>query len=265
MKNVDFKKLFILIAIIVAIVAVVFLITKLGNNETKLTEEESKVVENVSLNYILNLTEGYSSTYAGLDILFQRDEVKVDTLEVVEILNTAIKYARDNGFREDVEQSKIQALADSKKYGDVYEYSIYNAGDIRKAIKELFGIKDYNDRSVTENYNFIYDYYYDFDNDVYLVKRNDVKSNSVDEKGIDYKVISSVGTKDNKAKVTLAIGYTTYNDKKYTYSADPAGETIIAEDVKEFPEDKIDEFQKYEITLKKVDKKYVFESMKKVK
>ena len=45
------------------------------------------------------------------------------------------------------------------------------------------------------------------------------------------------------------------------------GENIIAENVSEFPTNKIDELKKYEFTLSKAKdgKSYIFESAKKVK
>lgn len=264
MKNVDFKKLFILIGIIVAIVAVVLLITNL-TKKNKLTEEETKNIEDVTINYYANLTEGYTTSYGGLDILFQRDEVTFEKLETVEILNTAIKYATDKGLNISVNEAKIEALKNKNAYGDINTYSIYNAEGIRTAIKELFGVEKYSDESATNNYNYLYDYIYDYDNDVYLVKRNKVKDTKETAQNVNYEVISTE-QKDEKVIVTIAIAYSYETDSKTMYAKDPDGVTIISEDSDEFPTDKIDEFEKFEFTLKKsADKKYTLESIKKVK
>lgn len=263
MKNVDFKKLFILIGIIAVIAAVILLITKLGGKN--LTKEETKNVEDASINYYANLTEGYATPYGGIDILFQKDEVTFDKLETREIINTSIKYATDKGFDTSISENKINLLKTNNNYGKIEEYALYNGESIRKAIKELFGDVEYIDASSTNNYNYLYDYIYDRKSDVYLVKRNSVKSQVDKNQSLEYKHISTKA-KDKKAIVTLAITYV-YNDgKTSTYAKDPLGETIIAEEVKEFPEDKINEFDKYEITLSQTkDGKYVFESLKKVK
>lgn len=264
MKNVDFKKLFIFIGIIVGIVAVVLLITNLVKKD-KLTEEETKNVENISINYYANLTEGYATSYGGLDILFQKDEVTPANLETVEILNTAIKYAVDKGLNTPISETTINALTNKGTYGNIAEYNIYDAKVIRTAIKELFGIEKYSDESATGNYNFLYDYIYDYDYDLYLVKRNNVKDQKVSAQKVNYKIISTE-KKEDKVVTTIAIAYTYENDSKVMYAKDPEGVTIISEDASEFPEDKIDEFDKFEFTLKKsTDKNYVLESIKKVK
>lgn len=264
MKNVDFKKLFILLGIVAVIAVVIILIVNLSG-KNKLTEEETKQIEDVSINYYANLTEGYTTVYGGLDILYQRDDVTFSSLEDVEIINTAIKYASNTGLDTSVSDAKLKALETTKKYGKISDYSVYNGESIRTAITALFGDVKYADVSANNNYNYIYDYYYDSSNDVYLVKRNDVQSQTDTAQSIDYQLISTTA-KDDKAVVTFAIAYTYTSDSTTIYAKDPEGETIVSENASEFPEDKIDEFDKYEITLTKTsDGKYVFESMKKVK
>ena len=141
----------------------------------------------------------------------------------------------------------------------------YRLNEARKAITELFGDIKYVDSSANNNHNFIYDYIYDSNNDVYLVKRNNNDSQVNTNQGINYKLLSTK-EKDEKVIVTIAIAYTYKDDSNTMYAKDSEGEKIIAENVEEFPEDKIDEFDKFEITLKKSsDNKYVFESIKKVK
>ncbi|MGN1370850.1 MAG: hypothetical protein ACI4XM_01015 [Candidatus Coprovivens sp.] len=264
MKNVDFKKLFILIAIIVIIAVVILLVVNFSNKD-KLTKEETQKIEDISIKYYANLTEGYTTVYGGLDILYQRKETTTKNLETVEILNTSIKYASDNSFDTSVSDAKVKALEASKKYKNISEYALYNGESVRKAITELFGDIKYVDSSANNNHNFIYDYIYDSNNDVYLVKRNNNDSQVNTNQGINYKLLSTK-EKDEKVIVTIAIAYTCKVDANTMYAKDPEGEKIIAENVEEFPEDKIDEFDKYEITLKKSsDNKYVFESIKKVK
>lgn len=264
MKNVDFKKLFILIGIIAIIAVAVFLIIKLGN-KNKLTEEEEKAVINVSTEYYANLTRGYATPYGGLDVLYQRDSVTFKDLELEEIINTSIKYAEENSIDTTVSASQIKALTASKKYEDLSKYSLYSGTGVRAAIKALFGVEEYSDTSATNNYNYIYDYIYDSTNDVYLVQRNKVRDQINEAQSIDYKIVSTIA-KDDKVTITMAIAYV-YNDgTNNMYAKDPDGEKVIVKNSENFPEDKIDEFDKFEFTLKQTkDKKYVFESIKKVK
>ena len=264
MKNVDFKKLFILIGIIVAIVAAILLVGGI-TNKNKLTKEEVKNIEELSLDYFANITEGYATPYGGLDVLYQRDEVTFEKLETVEILNVAIKYATDKGLDTTVSEKRINSLKANPKYGNIEEYSIYNAEAIRTAIKELFGVDKYSDKNAENNYNYLYDYVYDYDNDVYLAKRNNVKDQKDKAQSITYKVVSTT-KKEDKITTTIAIAYTYKTDEATMYAKDPDGKTLVSEDSKEFPEDKLEEFDKYEFTLKENAKdSYTLESIKKVK
>jgi hypothetical protein len=83
---------------------------------------------------------------------------------------------------------------------------------------------------------------------------------------LDYSIIETTSKKD-KIIITTAIAYVQKEENKKTYASDMSGENVVAKDCTEFPTDKIDEFTKYEFTLKKSTdgKNYVFESVKKVK
>ena len=109
MKNLDFKKLLVLVGIIAVIGLAIFFIIKLTNN-SKATKEEKKTAENLSISYYANLTEGYATLYGGLDVLFQEDETTFQDLSIATILNTAIKYAEYEGIDTSVSNTAIDLL-----------------------------------------------------------------------------------------------------------------------------------------------------------
>lgn len=262
MKNLDFKKLLVFL-VIVAIIVLIVLFGVKKVNETKPTEEEAKTVEELTVDYFANLTKGYSTSFNGLDILFKSDKTTFADLSTVSILSNAITYASEKNLDIAVNESVVNSL-DASLYGNPNEYLAYQGTAIRQAMTELFGTA-IEDRSAADNIDFLYDYYYVKEHDIYLVKRNKVASASMSQLNIEYSFIETK-KKDNKITTTFAIAYV-YNDgttKKY--SSNSKGSPIIVEGVNEFPTEKIDEFEKFTITLKKTDNgKYVFESIEKVK
>lgn len=263
MKNLDLKKLLVFIGIIAVVALSIFLIIKsLGNN--KPTEEETKDVESLSIDYYASLTAGYNTSYNGLDVLFATDKTTVDDLNYNCILNTAIKYATDKGIDLSVPSNVLTILGESGTYGNINDYVAYNGVGVRNAIKELFGITK-TDTTILGNFDFLYDFYYVKKYDMYLVKRSKATDNSNSYQSIDYSIIETTKKKD-KLSTTIAIAYV-YNDgSAKIYAKDKLGENIVSEDSKEFPKDKIDEFDKFTITLKQSENdKYVFESIEKVK
>ena len=262
MKNFDVKKLFVLILIILVIaVGIFFIVKNLGGNK-KPTKEETENAETLSIDYYANLTRGYSSSYGGLDILFQREKTTYDDLETAAILNSAINYAIDNNIDLSVATSIISDLGTEAGYENIDDCLVYKGEGVRKAIKELFGV-DFKDTSSVDNLSFLYNFMYDSIYDVYVVERNDVEDLYETQRAIDYKIIETVKNKD-KVTTTIAIAYV-YNDAgKIMYAKDPNGKEIIVENAEkeEFPEDKVDEFNKYDITLKETeDNKFVFDSI----
>ena len=63
------------------------------------------------------------------------------------------------------------------------------------------------------------------------------------------------------------LAYCKLNNETVDYAADRNGTKVIAQNVKEFPTAKIDQFDKFQFTLTKSadGKNYIFESVKKVK
>lgn len=262
MKNLDFKKLLVFL-VIVAIIVLVVLFGVKKVNESKPTEEEAKTVEELTVDYFANLTAGYSTSYNGLDVLFKSDKTTYADLSTVSVLSTAISYASEKGLDIAVNESIINSL-DTSIYGNPSEYLAYKASAIREGMTKLFG-SPIEDRSAADNIDFLYDYYYVKEHDIYLVKRNKVASASMSQQKIEYSFIETK-KKDDKLTTTFAIAYV-YNDgNTKKYSANSNGTPLVAKDVNEFPTDKIDEFDKFTITLKKADNgEYVFESIEKVK
>lgn len=264
MKNLDFKKLLVFIGIIAVIGLAIFFIIKLSNN-SKATKEEKKTAENLSISYYANLTEGYSTLYGGLDVLFQSDETTFKDLSIAAVLNTAIKYAEYEGIDTSVSNTAIDLLEEEKKYKNLNDFTFYRGEAIRQAIKELFGDVEYVDQSAEGIENYIYDIIYEGTYDLYLVRRNETQDIASNKHGIDYTIIDTK-SKDDKIITKIAIAYTYSNTNSKSYSKDKNGSKIIVKEAKEFPTDKAEEFDNFEITLKKTkENKYVFESIKKVK
>ena len=263
MKNLDFKKLLVFIIIIIIIGLLIFGSVKFLGKGSSNRQEEDKIKENIE-KYFSKITEGYSTIYGGTDILYSNDKTTLNDLEDKNILNMAIKYASENKLDISVAISDLNAINEEGSYGDIKEYTAYNGKGVRQAAKELFG-KDIEDKSVVSTSGFIYDFFYISEFDLYLVKRNNVPDISSDKQKIEYKVIKTDKKKD-KYIVTAAIAYTYKNGENIIYASDSSGMNVISKDGKEFPEDKIDEFDKFQFTLT-IDKdgNYQFESIEKVK
>lgn len=264
MKKFDAKKLLVFIIIIVILVALGFVILKFVNKD-KVSETDKQTVEANITSYYLNLSKGYSTTYDGLDVLYSYDKTTFEDLTEQEIIYTAISYLNESDINYTISADYMNDLKKSNAYGSMDDYRIYSGESIRQAVKELFGVDTFQETATPTN--FLYDIYYDVTYDCYLLKRNDVTDYKVDEASMDYSIISTEN-QDGKLVTTVAIAYV-YNDGgNIMYMKDPEGTQIVVENLekKEFPTDKIDEFTKYKFTLKQTqDKKYVFESVEKVK
>lgn len=261
MKNVDVKKLIILILIIViAAVAIFFVINKVANQETKANEEETKIANEASIDYITRLTLGVGSNYNGIDILFKKDRVTYDDLNAGNILTVAYEYAVNN-LNTGISSMTIQQLKNANI--NIDDYTILTGDVVKTAVKEIFGIDfEHQSYDITINYNYSYTYLEEFD--VYLRKYTKLNYNT-DNFHIDYKTVKTT-KKGDKLLNEIAVAYIYKTDSKYYYTKDAENEEIIYEsDKQELQEDKLDEFTHYTITLKKVDNKYVFESIEKNK
>ncbi|HAB67231.1 MAG TPA: hypothetical protein DCE23_07680 [Firmicutes bacterium] len=263
MKNLDIKKLLVFLILIIAVVGGIFFITK-HNKDKKIDESTEKESDEIIINYFANLTEGYSSPYAGLDVLYNNDKTTIDDLEYGAIINTAIKYANQNNINLSVSQNILNAIEKTNKYGKMSNYIAYNATELRKVVKDLFG-EEKASGTYSNSLVFLYDFIYNDTFDVYLKKKNtNIEDHTNSKYFIDYSITKHEKDKD-KIKTTLAIAYC-YNDSgSYTYYSDSKNSNEIASGIKEFPKDKLDKFTKYTITLKHEDNKYIFESIEKVK
>lgn len=263
MKNLDFKKLAVLIGIIAAIVvAIILLVVGIGKSN-KLSKEETEKVNNYITNNIIELTEGYDSKYKGKDALFASEKVQVDKLSAQLLINSAIKYAEINEWTNSIPSYKVnQAAAQgfSKQ-----NYSIYEGETIRKAIKELYNI-DFKNTNAIDLLGYRYNFYYLQDIDVYM---KETKQILIDKDGYDIEyTIVETKKKDDKLTVIIAVAYT-YNDgsKKY-YSNDENNTNIIFEsetDNSEIIKDKINSFNKYKIIFSQDSERIYFESIEKLK
>ncbi len=262
MKNLDVKKLLVFIVIIAIVGVIAFFVIKSMSN-TKPTEEERKLAEKLTTEHVVNFTNGYITSYNGIDYLFQFDKVTYDDLEVGPIIRSAIAYAKENDISINVSTTTINNLGATNEYGDIKAYEIYSGEGIRKSIKALYG-KDFENKSETNSLNFMYDIIYNIKYDSYLVKRNSAISNTNPAQTVKYNIIET-NKKDDKLTTTIAISYVYDDGQEQMISTDRNGDNVILEGVVEVPTENIKDFDKYDVTFTKVDDKYVFESIEKVK
>ncbi len=266
MKNIDFKKLLVLLGIILVVGLVIFGIVKLTSNKKGASEEEVKILEDIGLTYVARVTEGYTSNYNGIDLLYGNEkEITYEELSTAAVLNLATKYINNKELENSVPSSAV-AEAKNMLGSEVDSYSPYNGEAIRQAIKELFGVDFANTSAVGET-SFGYNFYYVPEYDIYLKGINNTYFDyNYDNDLKFYTVKTKKNKKENTIQIEYAVAYTRVNeDKKRDFATDVNGENIVAtlEKEEKFPEDKVKEFEKYTITLKKDGDNYVFESFKK--
>lgn len=264
MKNLDFKKLLVFIAIIVIVVLLLFVGFKFVGGGSKVNDEEREKIDDVMQNYFAKITEGYTTTYNGIDVLYSKDKTTYEDLDTKAVLNMAAKYASNNDLDVNVSISDLEALDKTGTYGKISEYTAYNGKGIRDAVKELFGA-EIDSQSAVSTSGYIYNFYYVSDYDIYLMKRNDVYDVSSKLQTVEYKVVDTV-KKGDKYITTVAVAYTYNNGQNIIYASDSKGENVVSSDTNEFPVDKINDFSKYKFTMS-LDNNghYVFESVEKVK
>ncbi len=267
MKNLDFKKLLVFIAIIAIVIVLIFAGMKLvGNGSGNTNKEEQEKLNDVMEDYFSVITEGHVSSYNGVDVLYSKDKTTYDDLNKAAVLNLATKYAYENGLDTSVLNTYLEQLDESGLYGDISEYTAYSGKGLRQAVLELFG-EEFEDISIINESGFIYDFFYVADFDIYLVKRNSIESYASKEQNVEYKIIET--SKDKKTKkyfVTVAVAYTYQKDKDtIIYASDSNGTNIVSDSGNTFPEDKINEFDKFKFTLALDDDgHYTFENVEKV-
>lgn len=262
MKNLDSKKIALLVIIILAIALVVFFVITKGskkNKENEASKEETTIAENAT-KYFTKLTYGHGTAYKGLDIIFNKDSVTYKDLSVGNILTVAYDYAIDN-YNSSVSNLLVKDL---KANGyDTDNMEIISGENIRNAIKKLFGV-DFTDQDFNAEVNYKYKYYYNSEHDVYLRSTQDTIINS-DDSMLTYKIIKTT-SKNDKLFTEIAVIYIYKYNGKYYYTKDAQNkEKVYESDKLEPKEDKLNEFNHFTITLKKDKDNYIFEKIEKNK
>lgn len=261
MKNLDLKKIIVIIIAFVLVIALLLLVLKSGNGGKKLTEEEQNITaENIK--YFTRLKMGYSTSYNGLELLYNTDKVTKNDLSNSNILNTAAIYITNK------EDNKIEDYVIKELKGKGYDtekYVFYNGEKIREAIKTLFGI-EWTNKSVVGETNFIFDFTYDEDYDIYLKSMNDYFLNIEANNDIAYEVIETKKENKDTLKVKIKVAYIYFNNENIIYYSDINNTEKIFENTNnkiKIDEEHLDAFETYTLTLKKVDDNYVFDSIEK--
>mgnify|MGYP004455329133 FL=1 len=263
MKKLDNKKIILLVVLILVIALIIFFAIKQSskNKNGKLAnEEETKIAENATIDYITKLTYGQGTPYNGLDLLYSRDSVTYDDLTIGNVLTTAFEYAINNS-ESDVPNTVINAL---KKDGfDTDNMTIINGSSVRNAIKKIFGI-DFDNKDYSAGINYKFQYFYNSEFDVYLRSSTDLPI-STDNTYLLYKIIKTT-TNNDKLNTELAVAYVYFYNNKYYFTKDANNkEKVYESDKLELQKDKLNEFEHFTITLKKVNDDYVFEKISKNK
>ena len=76
MKNLDAKKIAIIVAILIVVALIVVLVLKNGNKQTEATAEETTKLEEITNNYITEMKLGYATEYLGKEKLYSKQECK---------------------------------------------------------------------------------------------------------------------------------------------------------------------------------------------
>ena len=259
MKNFDAKKLLVFLLIIAVVALIGFGLFKLIQGASKPSEKEQSASETLAVKYYLNLTNGYNDVFDGIDILFSKDKYSVEDIPLEAKYNICIKYAMNNELDLFPDDYVISSITNGQSDG----IAAYKIEAINEAAKKLFGEELKFENATNED--FIYNYYYNDDYKVLLAKLNDRDDNGKTQNGIDYKIIST--KKDgNNIVVEVAIAYVAIReDGTYTYSATSDYSKTIANGISEYklPEDKVNEFPHYKITMAKANDSYVFKSIEK--
>ncbi len=265
MKNLDVKKLLVFIAIIAVVALIVIFGSKELFGEKKASAEESEKAEKLVTTYFGNLSYGYATNYRGLDVLYQSDKTTLEDLELKQIINSSIIFSTNNNINTNVPYSTLNNISKIEGFSNIDEYSAYSGEGLRESAKSLFGI-DLSKESDNSDYGYLYDFIYVKEYDTYLMKRNKVEDIRNNKQGIDYTIVKTT-KKDKDIMTTLAIAYTYEIDENTrSFAKDKQGENIIEESSKEFPKDKVDEFEKYTFTMtENEDGNYIFKSVEKVK
>ncbi len=260
MKNMDFKKLIVLLVVIAVVILTILGLVKIIQKASGPNKETEEKIEELIKNYYSNISFGYSTIYNGVDVIYDINKATVKDINPGTIIELAIKYANNNDKDLAVDDSVNDYFTKSTKKEGI----AYNAKTIQECAKELFNV-DLELKDYLAEANYLYDYYYIPEYDAFVKVANSITNLINTNAAIDLYVVESKVEK-NTIVTKVAVGYVYYNGASYKYSKDKNGTTVLANDLKEmkFPKEKVNEFRQYEFTTKKVDGRYVFESLKKV-
>ena len=268
MKNLDAKKIAIIVAILIVVALVVVLVLKNGNKQTEATAEETTKLEEITNNYITEMKLGYATEYLGKEKLYSNDKTTVKDLTDGDILNTAFRYIENENKDAMIIDEGLQISLKANGYEIANYETIIKGEEVRKAIKTLFGIdwedKGYANDSENESY---FTFTYDKSLDVYFQAFNENYRN------VNFNAIKSVLTKTieatknkKEAKITIAVAFANHiTEETLVYSDINNKDKVYSttEQTKEIKEDQIDQFTKYTITYKIDGDNYIFESIEK--
>ena len=265
MKKLDIKKILIIAVIIIAVIVIGILIFSKVSKNDPLTKEQVQEYNNYVENYFIHLTSGQNTPYYGSEILYAKDETKLSDIADKYLITTAIKYLSTTGKGSQIDYNSLEYQY-SDEYPEIKTSAIFSGEDIRAAIKTLFGIEDFSNPTIKGDITHLTTYQYLNQEDLYIVIKGNEEDIVSKDQFIDYSIIKTE-SKDNKLYTTVAIAYCKSNNETADYAADRNGTKVIAQNVKEFPTAKIDQFDKFQFTLTKSadGKNYIFESVKKVK
>jgi len=259
-KKIDFKKLGVLIILILVGVLAIFGITKIVQKISGPSKEVKEKVEGNIEKYFAYLGTGHASIFNGIDVLYDRDKVTFDDLNKGSVIEIALQYANENNKDIAADKSVVDAYNKANKTNGVG----FNAKTVAEAIKELFGVEmplnNYNAEA-----NYLYNYYYLADYNTIIKTRSNTKDIGTEENLIVTHIIDTKKEKGNLV-TTVAVAYVYNNGSTFSFAADKNGVKIVDgnRDKSEFPEEKSDEFPQYKFISKKVDDRYVFDSIEKV-
>lgn len=265
MKNFDVKKLIIAVVVIVLIILLVVLLGKNGKDNS-VSKKDIENYQPLIVDYYTKLTEGANTPYNGIELLYTYDEIKTKDLTPKQLIATAIRYINLTKSATDMDLESIKVHYGTQ-YPDVLTARLYNASDIRKALKELFDIDEFSNQTTESEFTSPTAYTYLAEADIYIVTTNtDYTSYVSDKQFMDFSTISTEA-KDEKIVSTVAVAYCYQDNDGTSCATDKEGTNIVAKNVDGFPKDHIDNFDKFEFTMKKSKdgKSFVFESVKKVK
>ncbi len=261
MKNIDFKKLLVLIVIIVVAVLAIIGITKIVKSIGGPNKETVKTVEGLVNDYFVDLSYGNSSIYNGNDLLYDNDKISFADLNKGSVIELAIDYATKNDKELQVNAAASAYFKKTYKQDGVG----FNAKVVQEAVKELFG-EELELKTYFATPSFLYDYYYLEEFDAFFKMRSKTPDLNNENNFMSYYIVETKGNK-KAPETVVAVAYVYYNGSTYSFAADKNGSKIVVSNVdkNEFPKDKVDEFTKFVFKTKKVDNRYVFDSIEKVK